>query len=520
MSRSSSVWKLSFLALYTIMLGCAAAPQRPLDLAASGVLADPSTTTWGRQFARAGDSSQRLSGFRILQAGVDGLAARVQLIRGAERSLDLQYFIFRGDSSGSLIIQELRKAADRGVRVRVLVDDGDTMAGDEHVLQLDGYRDIQVRVFNPFNYRGHNRILRNLDFALHKQRLDYRMHNKLMVADNVIALVGGRNIGNQYFQVDPASQFADDDVFTVGAVVPALSGCFDLFWNNDLAIPATQLNRHRKLTATAATSVPLDGGSLARIESGQPIAGLVSGATPVIWADGQVLYDSPEKRLIERHQSRGALMSSAVEDAIQASKNDVVIVSPYFVPSNHELALLEAARARSATVRMLTNSLESNPELAAHSGYRKVRMPLLQSGVNIYEIRARLDSVRGSGQGRQIARYGNYALHGKMYVFDRRRVFLGSWNYDRRSLNINTEIGVLIDSPLVAQEILRRFTEMIDRKAAYQVVLESSDANAPHLVWKAELDQQPIALYVEPSRGWWQRVKARVLALLPLQPEL
>ena len=223
MSRSSSVWKLSFLALYTIMLGCAAAPQRPLDLAASGVLADPSTTTWGRQFARAGDSSQRLSGFRILQAGVDGLSARVQLIRGAERSLDLQYFIFRGDSSGSLIIQELRKAADRGVRVRVLVDDGDTMAGDEHVLQLDGYRDIQVRVFNPFNYRGHNRILRNLDFALHKQRLDYRMHNKLMVADNAAAIIGGRNIGNQYFQVDPESQFADADVFVAGPLVQSLS---------------------------------------------------------------------------------------------------------------------------------------------------------------------------------------------------------------------------------------------------------------------------------------------------------
>jgi cardiolipin synthase C len=516
------LWLRTFpsLALSTCLLGCAHDLTRPPGLQPSHALADPLATTWGRHFAHGDDGSQDLSGFHVLQAGVDGLAARIQIIRGAERTLDLQYFIFRGDASGSIIRQELRKAAERGVRVRVLVDDGDTTAGDEKILELDGFHDTQVRVFNPFGYRGHNRLLRNLDFVVHKQRLDYRMHNKVLVADNAVALVGGRNIGNQYFQVDSASQFADDDVFTVGVVISALSRSFDEFWNSDLAIPAIQLTLHRTSSATAQIPTPLTGDALARIESGQPLASMLSESAPLIWAVGRVLCDSPEKRLIERGQSRGRLMSSSVEKEIEGSTSDLVIVSPYFVPSDHELELLQDARGRNATVRILTNSLESNPGVAAHSGYEKVRIPLLQSGAMIYEIRAKLDSVRGSGQSLRIARYGNYALHGKMYVFDRRHVLLGSWNYDQRSLRINTEIGLLIDSPLVAREVLHRFDEMVSPKAAYQVVLDTNAANAPHLLWKTDLDQQQQILTVEPSRGWWRRFEARLLALLPLQREL
>ncbi len=520
MVRSCPLCALLFVALSLCLHGCAREPTRPPSLAATQALADPLTTTWGRHFAHTDASPQALSGFHVLQAGVDGLAARIQLIRGAERTLDLQYFIFRGDETGALIRQELSRAAERGVRVRVLVDDGDTAIGDEELLELDGYHDMHVRVFNPFGYRGHNRILRNLDFVLHKEQLDYRMHNKVMVADNSVALVGGRNIGNQYFQVDPVSQFADDDVFTVGAAVRALSGSFDEFWNSDMAVPGAQLSSHTHSRTSSPKSTPLSGDYRARIESGQPLASMLSDPAALIWASGRVLYDSPEKRLIERRQSAGRLMSSTIEKNIEDSMSDLVIVSPYFVPSDRELELLQSAPGRHATVRILTNSMETNPNLAAQSGYQKVRIPLLKSGAAIYEIRARLDSVRGSGQGSRIARYGNYALHGKMYVFDRRRVFLGSWNYDQRSLRINTEIGVLIDSPPIAEEVVQRFDEMVSPKAAYQVVLESGASDATHLLWKTETSQQPLILTVEPSRGWWQRLKARMLALLPLQPEL
>ena len=181
------------------------------------------------------------SGFHIINAGIDGFVTRIQLARAAERTLDLQYFIFRGDTTGRLLTEELRRAADRGVRVRILVDDGDTVAGDEQILELGRHPNVEVRVFNPFDYRGHNAFLRHLDFVFHKGRLDYRMHNKLMVVDNAVALVGGRNVGNQYFQVDPESQFADDDVFAAGEIAQRLSKTFDEYWNSVLAVPATAL---------------------------------------------------------------------------------------------------------------------------------------------------------------------------------------------------------------------------------------------------------------------------------------
>jgi cardiolipin synthase C len=511
---------LPLIAAIFCVHGCAGQVTRPPSLPVSQALPDPLETIWGRHFARAEKPPSTLSGFHVLQEGMDGLAARVQIIRGAERTLDLQYFIFRGDATGSLIRQELRDAADRGVRVRVLVDDGDTQAGDEVLLALDGYRDMHVRVFNPFSYRGHNRILRNLDYISHKSRLDYRMHNKLLVADNSVALVGGRNIGNQYFQVDPASQFADDDVFVVGPAVRAMSGAFDEFWNSDMAVPAIQLDRHGSSRHHSVAPTPLAGDYLARIESGQPLAQLLGDSDSLTWGASQVLYDSPQKRRIERSESRGRLMSNSVEAEIGRTKHELEIVSPYFVPSDHELDLLKDARARNVSVRILTNSLETNPEAAAQSGYAKIRKPLLQSGVQIYEVRSRLDSVRGSGQGRNIAQYGNYALHAKMYVFDSRSVFLGSWNYDQRSLRINTEMGILINSPVIAQGVVRRFDQMTSPKEAYEVVLETSDQKASHLVWKTEIDNQPQILESEPARGWWQRLKAKMLGLLPLQSEL
>lgn len=252
----------------------------------AGSLPDPKTTSWGQQFAAAEVAQPGLSGLRVLPVGIDGIAARVQIARQAERSLDLQYFIFRGDSTGSLLTAELKKAAERGVHVRVLVDDGDTAAGDERLLQLDGYRDIEIRVFNPFGYRGHNRLLRNLDFVFHKSRLDYRMHNKLLIADATIALIGGRNVGDQYFQVDPESQFADDDVFAVGAAVPALRHSFEEFWNSDRVVRASQLRTPS--LGRDHQSAPLPDAVLARIDSGEPLRSMAA-PEQLTWARGTVI---------------------------------------------------------------------------------------------------------------------------------------------------------------------------------------------------------------------------------------
>jgi putative cardiolipin synthase len=530
--RAPPRWRPTLLGLIAVSLaGCASSPRVSGERPISHALQDPQDTSLGRLFLRP-DQHGELSAYHILAAGIDGLAARIQIARRAERTLDLQYFIFRGDLTGLMLADELRRAADRGVRIRLLIDDGDTAPGDEQILRLDGYPNVQVRVFNPFDYRRHNTLLRNADFILHRARLDYRMHDKLLVCDDAIALLGGRNVGNQYFQVDPTSQFADDDVFVAGPIVQSLSHVFDDFWNSDMSVPARSLgspppasSRTEARAATspppAASTVQLPGAEyLARIASGEPLAGLLDGRTPLVWTTARMVYDSPDKKRVERRQQRGRLMSQAVNTEIGAAQSEVLMVSPYFVPSEGELDLLRQLRQRDASVRVLSNSLESAPQLSAHSGYEKVRVGLLQEGVELYEVRALLDDTRGSGQGRRVSRYGNYALHAKLYVFDRRRLFVGSWNYDQRSLRINTEIGLLIDSSDLAGQVATRFAEMTRPQEAYRVVLEPNAHGKPSLAWDTEFNHQPVQLRHEPSRGWWQRVRVHLLTLLPLQPEL
>ena len=232
------------LLLAVALVACAGLPPGArFPKTSTMALAHPEQTQLGRQFGSAAQEHGGASAFRIISVGVDGFRARMQMIDAAQRTLDLQYYIFRGDETGRMLTDRLRHAADRGVRIRLLIDDADTVAGDEQVLRLAALPTVELRIFNPFSYRGHSRLLRKLDFFLHAPRLDYRMHNKLLVADNAVALVGGRNIGNQYFQVDPESQFADDDLFTAGAVVGELSGIFDQFWNSRLAIPVAALGR-------------------------------------------------------------------------------------------------------------------------------------------------------------------------------------------------------------------------------------------------------------------------------------
>ena len=512
------------LALLVCALGgCTTVSLQSMQRPSSSALADPEVTRLGRQFLQLSKAHDGLSGFYLIEDGVDGLAARIQMVRSAERTLDLQYFIYRGDETGTLLTEELRHAADRGVRVRVLVDDGDTVAGDERILRLDGHPNVEVRVFNPFDYRSHNALLRNLDFLLHKSRLDYRMHNKLLVVDNAVALGGGRNIGNQYFQVDPQSQFADADVFVAGPLVQTLSKSFDQFWNSDMVAPAHALGATARPYAPPPT-IAVEHGSgidyVARADSGKPYASLIDGHLSLIWAPATVVYDSPDKRSIEAREERGRLMSQAVENEIGDSNAELLMATPYFAPSNGELALLKKVRAQGAAVKVLTNSLESAPSLAAQSGYDKVRLPLTQAGVQFYEIRSRLDSTRGSGQTKEISRYGNYALHAKLYVFDRDRFFIGSWNFDERSLRINTEIGLFIDSTVLAGDLAQRIETMMRPEAAYHVVLVENGRGDSKLAWETEIDHHKVQLFREPSRGWWQKLREKFLALLPLRREL
>jgi cardiolipin synthase C len=515
--------------LTSCLTGCASfIPGKHYPRVPSTTEAVALETRLGQHFEESARQHPEASGFRLIPVGVDGFLARIEMINAAERTLDLQYYIFRGDETGSLVREALRRAAQRGVHIRVLVDDADTQPGDEDLFDIASEPNIQIRIYNPWMYRGHNGFLRGVEFLARHPRLDYRMHNKLLIVDNSVALAGGRNVGDQYFQIDPQSQFADDDVFTVGADIPELESRFDEFWNSELAIPTAALGRHghhpRHRPKAHLTDAQLEQAGLRyrdKLNSGEPFASLVSGKTPLVWAHAQVVSDSPDKKKVKNAERAGTLTYPAITEALRNVQREFLMVTPYLVPENTQLSLLHERREQNARVALLTNSLESAPELSAHSGYMHYRPSLLRDGIELYEIRARLDSVRGSGESRRIAKYGNYALHGKLLVFDRKRMYIGSMNFDRRSRNLNTEIGLLIDSSELSEQTAARFAAMTQPESAYQVLLrEDEKTHRQKIVWATREQGQPKVYDKEPARFGWARFKAWLLYLLPLDPEL
>lgn len=512
--------------------GCAALPaQVALQKPASKALDPSQPTTLGTIFSPLAAEHAGESGFRLVSAGLDGLTARIEMIDSAERAIDLQSYIFHADGSGNLVAQALMRAAGRGVRVRILVDDAETDKGDERILSLAADPGIEVRIFNPLRYRGHLQVIRGAEFFFGKARLDYRMHNKLLVIDNAVAVIGGRNIGDQYFQIDPQSQFGDDDVLTTGPIVQQLSGVFDEFWNCPMAVPAQAIDRHHASAhelseyqdRLAAYRQHLDAirsnGPPAAART--PFADIVSQRAPLVWSKVELAYDSPDKKAVEAGAATGRLIYKPVEERASAVGTELLIVTPYFVPSPDELAILVADRGRRARVRILTNSLEAAPNVAAHSGYTNCRTQLLQKGVELHEVRALLGSTKGSGQGKAISRFGNFGLHGKLYVFDRKALFIGSMNFDRRSKYLNTEIGLLIDSPALSRDVAARFESLTQLENAYHVSIdEASTARSPRLLWTTRRDGKTVSYRDEPARNARQRVQMRLLSLLPLDREL
>jgi len=531
--RSGRSGSLSALLCIAALSGCAMLPPgSDYPRTVSTALPPSEATHLGKQFAESARQHGGNSGFRIIPAGVDGFLTRMQMINAAEKTLDLQYFIFRGDETGKLLTDAVLHAADRGVRVRVLIDDGETASGDEQLVALVAHASVEIRIFNPFLYRGHSALLRAAEFAFNSRRLDYRMHNKLMVVDNAVALMGGRNIGDQYFQVDPASQFADDDMFTGGPIAQQLSASFDEFWNNALSIPAqalssartspARLDEHREALEQKRGEVKANGVDYAtQVAAGEPLQGMISGRLPLVWARARLVYDSPDKKKVENGSMVGRLMHRAVADATLAVQSELLMITPYLIPGAEGMNIFDALRQRSVRVRILTTSLEASTVLPAQSGYMHYRVPLLEFGVELYEIRSLLGNARGSGQTAAMSRYGNYSLHAKMFVFDRRSLFIGSMNFDQRSMHLNTEIGLIIDSPELAQQIATRFEAMVQPVNAYALALRPAAAGErPRLIWQTQEGGQPVDYNIEPARSDWQRLQVNILSLLPLDREL
>ncbi|HEY3299335.1 MAG TPA: phospholipase D family protein [Methylophilaceae bacterium] len=492
----------------------------------------PEQTSLGRQYIKSASSHDGLSGFYILNNGVDGFYARVSLIDKAEASLDLQYYIFRQDDTGKLLTAHLLKAADRGVKIRILVDDAATENGDQQLLTLSAHPNIQVRVFNPLRYRGHGHLLRLVEMTLRKSTLDYRMHNKLFIVDGAVALFGGRNIGDEYFQTDPESQFGDDDVFTIGPVIQKLSQSFDEYWNSNMAIPAKAVDSvlsSIESLESFRTSLSKDcealedepASFLKSISASNQVNNLMTASVSPSWANAEVIYDSPDKKEMEDDKMTGSLIYNSFAELAKATRSELLIITPFFVPGDDGMALFKDMYERNVETKVLTNSLESTPQLAAHSGYKHYRKELLTLDIKLYEIRASLGKAAGSGESKKLLKLGNYGLHAKQYISDRKKILLGSMNLDQRSLHLNTEIGMVINSPELAKQEAERFKRLTDPENSYQVYLKNDPVTKQSaLVWITKENGKLVEYGDEPSKNLSERLKTDLMSLLPLDDEL
>ena len=381
-----------------LVAGCATLPPgSDYPKTASTAFAQSVETALGRKLASQSARHPGLSGFHLFPRGLDGLLLRAQLVRSAQRSLDIQYFLFVEDYTGKLLLDGVLRAADRGVRVRMLIDDLNAFAlpdARKTLAALDGHRNIEVRLFNPFAYRGSVPLLQRAEFVLNARRLNHRMHNKLLAVDGAIAIIGGRNVADDYFNTGAVSvRFGDFDVAVVGAVVPDLESSFDDYWNCALAIPQEALYHPQPVPTVHEARTELTENRaevpevVRRVEAGDPLAGLLDGRLPLAWAPATVIADPPGKA--EPHLSAGDRSPTAttIDSLVDGVSHDLVLISPYFIPGPDRRSSLERLLQRGVRVRILTNSLASTDVPAVHGAYRRYRRALIDAGAEVFEVR-------------------------------------------------------------------------------------------------------------------------------------
>jgi putative cardiolipin synthase len=428
----------------------------------------------------------------------------VLLARAAERSLDVQYYIWHADTSGGLLAHELWQAAERGVRVRLLLDDNNTRGADEAIAALDAHPNIEVRLFNPYANRGFRLGELATDFA----RLNRRMHNKSFTADNQAAIVGGRNVGDEYFGADSPVEFADLDVLAVGAVVPEVSAAFDAYWNSESAYPAASLIDQAGQLRPLERIEEQPGAAryLQAVRATPLVQMLLSGSLPLEWAAARVVQDDPAKVRHPPEKTELHLLPR-LEKAMGKPLRELDLVSPYFVPTKDGAAALTALAESGVRVRVLTNSLAATDVSPVHAGYAKYREELLRAGVRLFELKPNVEDVKTKDKGRG-AGNSDASLHAKTFGVDRSRIFVGSFNFDPRSARLNTEMGIVVES----QTLASRLSEALDRdmaNVAYEVRL-SSDGS---LEW-VERDVRHTS---EPGAGVLKRLWIGFLSILPIE---
>ena len=515
--------RYALLALLPLLTHCATAPR--LDgVEPSHAIPVAQTSRIDRAVVDELGASPRESGIRLIEDNALAFAYRAATAEAAGRSLDAQYYIWKDDLTGKLLASELMRAAERGVRVRLLIDDADGRAKHDIFTVADQHPLIEVRIFNPF-YNRYGSIAKVGEFLLRGSRLNRRMHNKAWIVDNRMAILGGRNIGDEYFGASRHSNFADLDVLLTGPVVEDVSREFDAYWNSDNAVPVSRFDSRKPKPGELENLVRLandfresksDTPYVAALRDVQQRANLIASAPPPLKVrEIKLLVDEPTKIGSDDEGLQASVVLSGLDAAIARASRETLVISPYFVPGEQGAAGLIADVRRGMRVVVLTNSLAATDVAAVHTGYARYRRDLLRGGVELYEMKRKPGDPDAR---RKISVLGSSGatLHTKAMVIDRRWAYIGSMNIDPRSANLNTEMGVLVDSPELAEQLRRQFELTTSPDLSYRVVLEEGEG----LVWYDRANGQERRGENEPDASILERLGVTLLRLVPIESQL
>ncbi len=515
---------LAVCALLSLVAACATHPSATtLERTVSHALPADAATPLGDALAAPVAARPGESGFRLLADGAAALQMRIALARAATRTLDMQYYIATEDTTGKLLLGAALYAADRGVRVRMLVDDLNFRDIDRVMAALNTHPNIEIRVFNPFGASQRDVMQRTAIFFTRIDRFTRRMHNKAMIADNQVAIVGGRNLGDEYFSASPTLQFRDLDVLAAGPVTHDISASFDAYWASGSSYPLRVLNHqtfdpkeldamrdelraHWRENAEPYNAKPLNATPLA-----QQIA---RGELGLVWAPAEFEADAPDKVAQPTDDYVSPPMRRLAE-LIRAAQHEFLAFSPYFVPHDAGVKILGDTTARGVRVAILTNSLAATDAVAVQAGYGPYRVPLLRHGVELYEYKAR------PGRPRLLGSRSRASLHAKAYVIDREILVIGSMNLDPRSTHLNTELALVIHSPALAQQVATIFARATQPDESYRVQLAAlSGPGASELTWIGTDEGVLRTYHVDPYAGLLRNVLTGVFMLLPVDDQL
>ena len=513
--RLKALQRLPLALLFALSIGCATvdfdAPKP-----ASYAFGNTGNTYLGKYLSRYEGHPANESGFHVVSDSIDALAIRLLLAERAERSIDAQYYMIKNDIVGKVFFASLLRAADRGVRVRLLIDDITTVGVEHKLAGLTDHPNIELRLFNPFA----NRRLRALD-AWNFGRINRRMHNKSFTVDNQITVIGGRNIATEYFAANTEYNFGDLDTLAIGPVVAETSHMFDAYWNHRNAIPYQQLSGQQADGGVRLQGIrdSLQDNTEALRDTPYAAALLRSledftedYSRKFYWAPYQLVYDSPDKSLSSEEAQKAPGIVTPLAQSVRSAEKSLLVVSPYFVPRRKGIQSLVEMQSDGVQVDILTNSLASGDHLLVHSGYAGARKPLLREGVRIFEVRG---DTRVSGTRDARTDDTKSSLHTKAFVVDRRFFFMGSFNWDPRSAEINTELGIIIDSPGIASWVADQVYAGLPSRT-YELYLSEQGS----LRWRTLENGQEVVFSKEPATSYFTRLKANLGRALPIRGQL